>query len=135
MPCAIFVHQNDAMRRADALMACETPAGGRAPGQLSFGQTRKHPVASDAQGRIHDVLDLRTVEGIAEKISGLLPPDARVLRDEFKTNVRLLLETTLARMDLVTCEEFEAQAAMLRRTREKLEALEARLADIEQGTG
>ena len=62
----------------------------------------------------------------------LLPADARVLRDEFRTNVRVLLETSLARMDLVTREEFEAQTAMLRRTREKLETLEARLAEMEK---
>ena len=60
------------------------------------------------------MLDFRTLETMAEKISGLLPADARVLRDEFRTNVRVLLETTLARMDLVTREEFDAQAAMLR---------------------
>ena len=78
------------------------------------------------------MLDIRTFETIAEKISGLLPADARVLRDEFRTNVRVLLETTLARMDLVTREEFDAQAAVLRRTREKLETLEARLAVMEK---
>ncbi|MCZ6771069.1 MAG: accessory factor UbiK family protein [Proteobacteria bacterium] len=78
------------------------------------------------------MLDLRTLETMAEKISGLLPADARVLRDEFRTNVRALLETTLARMDLVTREEFDAQAAMLRRTREKLETLETRLAEMEK---
>ena len=77
------------------------------------------------------VLDLRAVEDIAERISGLLPADARVLREEFRTNTRALLEAALARLDLVTREEFEAQSAMLRRTREKLEMLEARLAELE----
>ena len=77
------------------------------------------------------VLDLRAVEDIAERISGLLPADARVLREEFCTNTRALLETALARLDLVTREEFEVQSTMLRRTREKLEMLEARLAELE----
>ena len=76
------------------------------------------------------VLDLRAVEDIAERISGLLPADARVLREEFRANTRALLETALARMDLVTREEFEVQSTMLRRTREKLEMLEARLAEL-----
>ncbi len=38
----------------------------------------------------------------------------------------------LSKLDLVTREEFEVQRAVLKRTREKLEALEAKLADIEQ---
>jgi hypothetical protein len=38
-------------------------------------------------------------------------------------------------MDLVTREEFDVQAAVLARTREKLEALEARVAGLEGGAG
>ena len=38
----------------------------------------------------------------------------------------------MARMDLVTREEFDVQLAVLARTREKLEALEARLAELEE---
>ncbi len=41
--------------------------------------------------------------------------------------LRGMLETTLRKLDLVTREEFDAQQAVLLRTREKLEALEARL--------
>ena len=77
------------------------------------------------------MVDRPNVEGIAERISGLLPADARVLREEFRANVRALLETALVRMDLVTREEFDAQSAMLRHTRENLELLEARLAELE----
>ena len=43
----------------------------------------------------------------------------------------LALQTVLARSDLVTRDEFEAQAAVLRRTREKLDALEKQLAELE----
>ena len=82
----------------------------------------------------HMVVDLRTLENIAERISGLLPTDAKVLREEFHSNVRVLLETTFARLELVTREEFDSQKAVLRRTREKLERLEARLAKFEQNT-
>ena len=77
------------------------------------------------------MLDIRTFETIAEKISGLLPADARVVRDEFRTNVRVLLETTLARMDLVTREEFDAVRAMAQKAREENEALKARLDKLE----
>jgi BMFP domain-containing protein YqiC len=42
-----------------------------------------------------------------------------------------LLGAGFERMDLVTREEFDLQAAVLERTREKLEALEARIAALE----
>jgi hypothetical protein len=45
-----------------------------------------------------------------------------------------VLQATLSRLDLVTREEFDVQAAVLRRTREKLVALEARLAALESPT-
>ena len=42
-----------------------------------------------------------------------------------------MLRSGLARLDLVTREEFEVQRAVLLRTREKLEALEGTVAELE----
>lgn len=77
------------------------------------------------------MLDMKTIEQLADRIGSLLPADARVLRDEFRANVRGLLETVLSRMDLVTREEFDAQRALLERTREKLDRLERELTALE----
>ena len=77
------------------------------------------------------MLDLKNIEAIAERIAGLLPEDARVLRDEFKSNIRPLLEAALNRMDLVTRDEFDAQTRVLERTRTKLEQLERELGRLE----
>jgi BMFP domain-containing protein YqiC len=44
-----------------------------------------------------------------------------------------VLQAQLARLDLVTREEFDVQANVLRRTREKLTVLEQRLAELEAG--
>ncbi|MCB1844762.1 MAG: accessory factor UbiK family protein, partial [Halioglobus sp.] len=52
--------------------------------------------------------------------------------DDLEENFRTVLKSSLQRMDLVTREEFEVQEAVLARTREKLEALEARLTDYEK---
>jgi len=41
------------------------------------------------------------------------------------------LQSACQRLDLVTREEFDAQAAVLQRTREKLEQLEQRLAHMD----
>jgi len=50
---------------------------------------------------------------------------------DLEKNVKAMLSSGLARLDLVPRAEFEVQAQVLLRTREKLEALEQRLAEIE----
>ena len=55
---------------------------------------------------------------------------ASPVRDVEK-NVRVLLRGALGRLDLVSREEFDIQVALLARTREKLEALEERVASLE----
>lgn len=50
---------------------------------------------------------------------------------DIEKNARALLASVFARLDLVTREEFDVQAAVLTRTREKLTALEARVAALE----
>ena len=55
---------------------------------------------------------------------------ASPVRDAEK-NVKAVLTSALAKLDLVTREEFDIQTGVLARTREKLEALEARVAELE----
>lgn len=50
---------------------------------------------------------------------------------EVRDNLKALLTTQFAKLDLVTRDEFDTQARVLARTREKLEALQARLDRIE----
>ena len=47
-------------------------------------------------------------------------------------NARSLLQSALTRLDVVSREEFDAQAAVLKRTRERLEALEAKIASLDE---
>jgi len=49
-----------------------------------------------------------------------------------KRELHIALQAALARLDLVTREEFDAQTAVLLRTRQKLEALEQELARLDQ---
>jgi BMFP domain-containing protein YqiC len=51
---------------------------------------------------------------------------------DLQKNVRALLSQQFARLDLVTRDEFDTQAQVLLRTREKLEVLERRLAQLEE---
>jgi BMFP domain-containing protein YqiC len=50
---------------------------------------------------------------------------------DIEKNVKALLQSGLMRLDLVTRQEFDTQAQVLLRTREKVERLEARLAELE----
>lgn len=49
-----------------------------------------------------------------------------------ESQLRSILENGLRKCNLVTREEFDAQQAVLLRTREKLDALEAQLAQFEK---
>jgi BMFP domain-containing protein YqiC len=51
---------------------------------------------------------------------------------DIEKNVRAMLASTFARLDLVTREEFDVQSAVLARTREKLVQLETKLAELEK---
>ena len=47
-------------------------------------------------------------------------------------NAKSLLQSALTRLDVVSREEFDAQTAVLKRTRERLEALEAQIAALDE---
>jgi BMFP domain-containing protein YqiC len=51
---------------------------------------------------------------------------------DIETNMRAMLAAMFARLDLVTRHEFDVQTELLARTREKLAALEARLAELDR---
>ena len=50
---------------------------------------------------------------------------------DLEKNFRAMLSSTLPKLDLVTREEYDVQARLLARAREKLAALEARVAELE----
>ncbi len=72
------------------------------------------------------------LDDLARQLAQSLPQNLRALGDDLERNFRSLLHTGLERMDLVTREEFNVQSAVLERTREKLETLDARLAELER---
>ena len=53
---------------------------------------------------------------------------------DLEKNVKALLQSGLMRLDLVSRAEFDTQAQVLQRTREKVERLEAKLAELEGRT-
>ena len=72
-----------------------------------------------------------TLDELARKLADAVPGNIKSMGEDMERNFKSLLQSALARMDLVTREEFDVQLAVLARTREKLEALETRLAALE----
>jgi BMFP domain-containing protein YqiC len=62
----------------------------------------------------------------------LLPPGLQQVKADFDARLKSLLQQQLANYEMVSREEFDIQARVLQRTREKLEIIEARLKELEQ---
>ena len=77
------------------------------------------------------MLDPKQFDEMAKRFSENLPSGLRDIQAEVEKNARVALQSTFNRMELVTREEFDAQAKVLARTRERLEAMEARVAALE----
>jgi len=75
------------------------------------------------------MLDPKTLEELGNKMSALL---ANSPARDFEKNAKAALSGVFAKLDLVTREEFDIQAQVLARTREKLKELEARVAALEE---
>ena len=71
----------------------------------------------------------RMFDELSAKIKDLI---ANSPARDIEKNVRAMLASTFARLDLVTREEFDVQTAVLARTREKLAELETKLAELEK---
>ncbi len=81
------------------------------------------------------MIDLNHIDELARRLSGLVPAGLRESREEMQENFKAVLQSGLAKLDLVTREEFDVQRAVLLRTREKLEALERAVAELESQVG
>jgi BMFP domain-containing protein YqiC len=75
--------------------------------------------------------DPRLIDDLARRLAGSVPESVLALRRDLEQNFKGVLQSQLAKLDLVTREEFDVQASVLKRTREKLAALEQRLAALE----
>lgn len=117
------------------LIAKETP---RRP-------ARRAPCACSGRGR-----GTTLVRGVNRRASSGIEMNEKLLSDlseklaamagahpgrDLERNMRALLASAFARLDLVSREEYDVQAQVLARAREKLEALERRVAELERARG
>lgn len=80
-------------------------------------------------------MNKESIDQLATKLAEAVPQGLKLVRDDLEDNFRSVLRSGLARLDLVTRDEFEVQRAVLARTREKLDTLESRLAQLDKPAG
>lgn len=78
------------------------------------------------------MFDKTPLADLAKRLAESVPADLHLLRGDLEKNFHAILQASFARMNLVSREEFEVQRAVLARTREQLEGLEARIAELEK---
>ena len=76
------------------------------------------------------MIDSKTIDDLANKLSDLVPDSLKNVGDDLGKQFKQALQSGLAKMDLVTREEFDAQTKVLERTRERLEALEIKVNEL-----
>ena len=77
------------------------------------------------------MIDTKKIEQLARQVHDAMPKGVREFGDDVEKKIRQVLQAQLTRMDLVNREEFDVQTQVLLRTREKMAALEHRLAQLE----
>lgn len=77
------------------------------------------------------MIEPQKIDELVKKLSGLMPASVGQFQDEIEKNLKAGVQGVLQKMDLVTREEYAVQTALLARTREKLEQLDAKLKILE----
>ncbi len=76
-------------------------------------------------------IDPRSLDDLARRLAQSVPPQVTALKNDLEANFKSVLQSGLNKLELVTRQEFDVQAGVLARTREKIGALEERLAALE----
>lgn len=113
-PCTNWVHHFGALPEPDCLCAWTTPG---------------------ITANVSLMIDPKLLDDLAARLAGSVPGGLQILQEDLKKNLRASLQAGIAKIDLVTREEFDVQSAVLARTREKLERLETQLHELENTVG
>jgi len=79
--------------------------------------------------RSRPVINPQNIEQVLDSLRRAVPGG---LAQEVEKNLRAALTAALSKLDLVTREELDVQAAVLARTRARLEELEKQVAELEK---
>ncbi|MFK7794969.1 MAG: accessory factor UbiK family protein [Gammaproteobacteria bacterium] len=77
-------------------------------------------------------INSKHIDETITKLKDLLPSDISDFKNTGEQKLKLVLEGMLQKMDMVSREEYDVQAEVLQRTRQRLEQLEQRIALLEK---
>lgn len=77
------------------------------------------------------MIDPKKIEQIARQVHGTMPKNVHEFGEDVKKKIRQMLQSQLARLDLVNREAFDVQTQILLRAHEQLALLEQRITDLE----
>jgi BMFP domain-containing protein YqiC len=77
------------------------------------------------------MLDPKLLDDLTRRLAGAMPPAAKAMQADMEKNLRAAMQSALAKLDLVTREEFDVQTKVLARSRAKIEQLEKQVAELE----
>lgn len=75
-----------------------------------------------------DMIDRQKIQEISDKIREIIKNSPI---EDMENNINALLRSMFTKLDLINREEFDIQSEVLKKTRLKLEALEAKLKALE----
>jgi BMFP domain-containing protein YqiC len=104
-----------------ALTKCEAGDEAMAGQRKSRGETEVEMSFMNTNG----------LDDLAKRLADSVPESLRAFGRDLESNFKAVLQAQLAKLDLVTRQDFDLQAAILERTQAKLTAIEARLKDLE----
>ncbi|WP_144211456.1 ubiquinone biosynthesis accessory factor UbiK [Shewanella donghaensis] len=78
------------------------------------------------------MINPKKLEEVAKQLSENLPSGVKQFAGEFEERSKQILQNQLMKLDVVSREEFDVQQHVLLKTREKLEALQAQVEELEK---
>jgi BMFP domain-containing protein YqiC len=76
--------------------------------------------------------DPKNVDEFANKIKDIMPESLKSSKEEMQKTLKSGAEGVLQKLDLVSREEYDIQVALLKKCQEKINELEAKIADLEK---
>src|SRR5580692_7049090 len=94
-----------------------------------------HPRVTDNCGGPMSFMNSSGLDDLARRLADSVPESVRAFGRDLEGNFKAVLQAQLSKLDLVSRQEFDVQAAILERTQAKLTAMEERLKDLEARLG
>lgn len=78
------------------------------------------------------MIDPNKINEVVQQVLAAMPAGLKNLPEDLQKNLRSAIQSVFSKMELVTREEFDAQAGVLQKTRKKLEELEKQVIEMEK---